>query len=120
MSISLIANFIHRMRNNLETNRLRGIPDSSTSSTATSHSTVHQHNNIGFNKQTPHLSSSSSSYHRKSQSLDAATLSSQIASASMAGATSNSSANKAKNYVHKERYLFIILLPHRLQHKYFE
>lgn len=94
-----------RMRNNLENNRLRGIPDSSpTAGTSAAHPIQSQsqmsQNNTGFTKQ---INPSSSSYHRKSQSLDAATISSQIVNTSMLRSVGNSAANKNKGYSYNER-----------------
>lgn len=64
-----------RIRNNLETNRLRGI--ATNDNTIGEHST-HTTTTAIASKYPNHTATSS--YHRKSQSLDAATISSQLAS----------------------------------------
>lgn len=98
----------------MDSNRLRGIPDASPSSPSSAanaiQSTVsHQSNQaiIGFNKQSqavPSSSATAASYHRKSQSLDAATISSQIVNTSMAGLNGTSAViNKNKTYAYNER-----------------
>lgn len=61
----------------METNRLRGI--STNENTIGEHSTT-LHTTAIASKYPNHASGASTSYHRKSQSLDAATISSQLAS----------------------------------------
>lgn len=84
------------MRNSIEANRMRNATENSGQSSSKQHSN-HHHSN-GRQIQSSSVSSSSS-YHRKSQSLDAATIASQIANSSGA----STAANKNKTNTHKER-----------------
>lgn len=95
-----INNFsFHRMRNNLENNRLRGIPDAASGGVGITTSIQQQsQNTTGFSKQIINQN-----IHRKSASLDAATISSQIGNTSMAGSGSTAIANKNKTYAYNER-----------------
>lgn len=84
----------------MDSNRLCGIADVSPLSTTANAMQV-THHIIGFNKQVsqpmPSSSATSASYHRKSQSLDAATISSQLVNTSMGGSNAPSAAVNGKN-----------------------
>lgn len=92
---------LFRLRNSIEANRLMKKAIDSSPQTSSK-----QHSNGNFVKQQS-STSSSSSYHRKSQSLDAATIASQLGNGSSAlssqGAAAVAAANKNKTHTHKER-----------------